>query len=75
VQVRISVNSDMGATTMSSRQKMLGHTGGRGLRRLVLVVVYVRIKMFVSLGLVALLEHKKKVLRLEPCLQFLEKFW
>jgi hypothetical protein len=39
VQVRVNTNSDMGATTMCSRHQMLGHTGGRSLRRLVLVVV------------------------------------
>jgi hypothetical protein len=50
VQVRVSVNTDVGATTMCSRRQMLGHTGGRSLRRLFLVVVVqVRIEMLVSL--------------------------
>jgi hypothetical protein len=40
-------------------EQMLGHTGGRSLTHLFLVLVYVRIKMFVSLGLVALLERKE----------------
>lgn len=39
VQVCISVNSDMGVTTVCSRHQMLGHTGGHSLRRLVLIVV------------------------------------
>jgi hypothetical protein len=34
-----SVHSDMGATTVCSRYQMLGHDGGRSLRRLVSVVV------------------------------------
>jgi hypothetical protein len=39
VRVRVSVNSDMGATTMCSRHQMLEHTGGRSHRSLVSVVV------------------------------------
>jgi hypothetical protein len=35
VQVRVKLNSDMGATAVYSRHQTLGHTGGRSLRRLV----------------------------------------
>jgi hypothetical protein len=45
---------------MCSRHQMLGHAGGRSLGRLVLAAVQVRIKMLVSVGLVALLERQKK---------------
>jgi hypothetical protein len=43
---------------------MLGHAGGRSLGRLVLAAVQVKIKMLVSVGLVALLERQKKYLNL-----------
>jgi hypothetical protein len=39
LQVSLSANSEVGATTMCSRYQMLGRAGGHSLRRLISVVV------------------------------------